>query len=128
MTLQVIKPYVGRFGFLVGLLVGLRVGRFVGRLDAWLSKEEKGKRRQTKEIPNRKQNEEEEEETWIYQTVYRHQHLFVCLYWLIDIKLVELNGTVLFFLKNLRRFVGRLDGSIVGFFVGDLVGERVGGT
>ena len=46
----------------------------------------------------------------------------------IDIKLVELNGTVLFFLKNLRRFVGRLDGSIVGFFVGDLVGERVGGT
>ena len=47
---------------------------------------------------------------------------------MIDIKLVELNGTVLFFLKNLRRFVGRLDGSIVGFFVGDLVGERVGGT
>ena len=64
MTLQRIKPYVGRFGLRVGLLVGLRVGRFVGRLDAWLSKEEKGKRRQTKEIPNRKQNEEEEEETW----------------------------------------------------------------
>ena len=128
MTLQLIKPYIGWFGFWVDLCIGFRVGRFIGRLDAWLSKEEKGKRRQTKEIPNRKQNEEEEEETWIYQTVYRHQNLLVCLYWLIDIKLVELNGTVLFFLKNLRRFVGRLDGSIVGFFVGDLVGERVGGT
>lgn len=34
MALQIIKPYVGRFGLRVGLLVGLRVGRFVGRLDA----------------------------------------------------------------------------------------------
>ena len=64
MTLQIIKPYISWFGFWVDLCIGFRVGRFIGCLDAWLSKEEKGKGRQTKKIPNQEQNKEEEEETW----------------------------------------------------------------